>query len=92
MITLYAFEGQQPCDLAFQRNEVLEIIGKRQEEWWEARNALGATGLVPANYLVRICYRISVVKSSVDATIMHNELPKIVLKRMYPYFLTILTY
>lgn len=54
MVALYAFEGQQSCDLAFQRNEVLEIIGKPQEEWWEARNALGATGLVPANYLASV--------------------------------------
>lgn len=51
MIALYAFEGQEPSDLPFQKNEYLEIVGKPQEEWWEARNALGATGLVPANYL-----------------------------------------
>lgn len=54
MIALYPFEGQEPCDLAFQRNELLEIVGKPQEEWWEARNALGATGLVPANYLAHV--------------------------------------
>lgn len=52
MVALYTFEGQEPTDLPFERNEVLEIIGKPQDEWWEARNALGNSGFVPANFLV----------------------------------------
>lgn len=54
MIALYSFEGQEPTDLSFERNEILDIIEKPQEEWWEARNALGNVGLVPGNYLVRL--------------------------------------
>ncbi|VDN05669.1 unnamed protein product [Thelazia callipaeda] len=52
MIALYSFEGQEPTDLSFEKNEILDIIEKPQEEWWEARNALGNVGLVPGNYLV----------------------------------------
>ncbi|VDN55711.1 unnamed protein product [Dracunculus medinensis] len=54
MVALYTFEGQEPTDLPFERNEVLEIIGKPQDEWWEARNALGNSGFVPANFLGHI--------------------------------------
>lgn len=52
MVALYSFEGQEPSDLSFEKNEILDIIEKPQEEWWEARNALGNVGLVPGNYLV----------------------------------------
>ncbi|VIO86579.1 Uncharacterized protein BM_BM6517 [Brugia malayi] len=53
MIALYSFEGQEPADLSFEKNEILDIIEKPQEEWWEARNALGNVGLVPGNYLAQ---------------------------------------
>ncbi|CAG9535103.1 unnamed protein product [Cercopithifilaria johnstoni] len=53
MIALYSFEGQEPTDLSFEKNEILDIIEKPQEEWWEARNALGNVGLVPGNYLAQ---------------------------------------
>lgn len=53
MIALYSFEGQEPTDLSFEKNEILDIIEKPQEDWWEARNALGNVGFVPGNYLVR---------------------------------------
>uniref|UniRef100_F1KXF8 Cell death abnormality protein 2 n=1 Tax=Ascaris suum TaxID=6253 RepID=F1KXF8_ASCSU len=53
MIALYSFEGEQSTDLPFEKNELLEVIGKPQEGWWQARNALGNTGLVPTNYLVK---------------------------------------
>ncbi|KHJ90685.1 SH3 domain protein, partial [Oesophagostomum dentatum] len=38
-------------DLPFEAGELLEIIGKPEAEWWQARNALNATGLVPAIYV-----------------------------------------
>ncbi|KAK6110315.1 Variant SH3 domain family protein [Brugia pahangi] len=53
MIALYSFEGQEPADLSFEKNEILDIIEKPQEDWWEARNALGNVGLVPGNYLAQ---------------------------------------
>lgn len=56
MVALFEFKGERSSDLPFQRNDVLEIIGKPEEGWWEARNALGATGSVPINYLVHFGY------------------------------------
>uniref|UniRef100_A0A915PV84 Uncharacterized protein n=1 Tax=Setaria digitata TaxID=48799 RepID=A0A915PV84_9BILA len=53
VIALYSFEGQEPTDLSFEKNEILDIIEKPQEDWWEARNALGNVGLVPGNYLAQ---------------------------------------
>ncbi|VDK81904.1 unnamed protein product [Litomosoides sigmodontis] len=53
VIALYSFEGQEPTDLSFEKNEILDIIEKPQEDWWEARNALGNVGFVPGNYLAQ---------------------------------------
>ncbi|KAH7721914.1 variant SH3 domain-containing protein [Aphelenchoides avenae] len=47
----YKFDGERVTDLPFERGETLEIISKPEEKWWTARNALGMTGLVPANYI-----------------------------------------
>lgn len=73
MIALYSFEGQEPTDLSFEKNEILDIIEKPQEEWWEARNALGNVGLVPGNYLVRIPFTFSRVRFF-GATLMLNAI------------------
>lgn len=51
VIGLYRFEGERDTDLPFEVGETLEIIGKPEEGWWQARNALNATGLVPAIYV-----------------------------------------
>nr|CDJ96968.1 SH2 motif and Src homology-3 and Variant SH3 and Pre-SET zinc-binding region and SET domain containing protein [Haemonchus contortus] len=51
VVGLYRFEGERDTDLPFEIGETLEIIGKPEEGWWQARNALNATGLVPAIYV-----------------------------------------
>ncbi|ETN83204.1 SH3 domain protein [Necator americanus] len=51
VVGLYRFEGERDTDLPFEAGEMLEIIGKPEAEWWQARNALNATGLVPAIYV-----------------------------------------
>ncbi|VDO09757.1 unnamed protein product [Haemonchus placei] len=51
VVGLYRFEGERDTDLPFEVGETLEIIGKPEEGWWQARNALNATGLVPAIYV-----------------------------------------
>ncbi|PIO52440.1 SH3 domain protein, partial [Teladorsagia circumcincta] len=51
VVGLYRFEGERDTDLPFEVGETLEIIGKPEEGWWQARNALNATGLVPATYV-----------------------------------------
>ena len=51
--TLYNFSPTNPEELSFKRGDMLEIIGKPEEdpEWWEARKENGSTGLVPKNYI-----------------------------------------
>lgn len=48
----YKFTGERETDLPFEQGERLEILAKTNNDWWEARNALGTTGLVPANYVL----------------------------------------
>ncbi|CAI5449361.1 unnamed protein product [Caenorhabditis angaria] len=50
----FKFTGERENDLTFEVGEQLEIITKEANDWWEARNALGKTGMVPANYLIPI--------------------------------------
>ncbi|KJH47636.1 SET domain protein [Dictyocaulus viviparus] len=51
VVGLYRFEGERETDLPFEIGETLEIIGKPEAGWWQARNALNATGLIPAIYV-----------------------------------------
>ncbi|VDM53818.1 unnamed protein product [Angiostrongylus costaricensis] len=48
VVGIYRFEGERETDLSFEMGETLEIIAKPEPGWWQARNALNATGLVPA--------------------------------------------
>ncbi|KAL3982059.1 Variant SH3 domain family protein [Acanthocheilonema viteae] len=73
MIALYSFEGQEPTDLSFEKNEILDIIEKPQEEWWEARNALGNVGLVPGNYLAQLD-EVLMQRDSPDSSVSENRL------------------
>uniref|UniRef100_A0A1I7TPX9 Cell death abnormality protein 2 n=1 Tax=Caenorhabditis tropicalis TaxID=1561998 RepID=A0A1I7TPX9_9PELO len=47
----FKFTGERETDLPFEHGERLEILSKTNNDWWEARNALGTSGLVPANYV-----------------------------------------
>nr|XP_026690648.1 cytoplasmic protein NCK1 isoform X2 [Ciona intestinalis] len=51
--TLYAFNSGNPEELAFEQDEMLDIIEQPPDdpEWWLARNSEGLTGLVPMNYV-----------------------------------------
>ncbi|CAB3405852.1 unnamed protein product [Caenorhabditis bovis] len=51
VVGTFKFSGERDTDLPFEVGERLEIITKTNNDWWEARNALGTTGLVPANYV-----------------------------------------
>uniref|UniRef100_A0A8R1IR69 SH2 domain-containing protein n=2 Tax=Caenorhabditis japonica TaxID=281687 RepID=A0A8R1IR69_CAEJA len=51
VVGTFKFAGERETDLPFEQGERLEIITKTNNDWWEARNALGTTGLVPSNYV-----------------------------------------
>ncbi|CAK8690044.1 unnamed protein product [Clavelina lepadiformis] len=53
-IVIHEFDAEQEGDLSVQVDEVIDIISKRDDGWWEAENEEGKRGLVPSNYLK--CY------------------------------------
>lgn len=52
--TLYNFDPENPEELKFKKDEILEVIDKPEDDpdWWKARKKDGSTGLVPRNYIV----------------------------------------
>ena len=56
VVALYPFNSGNPEELAFSKGDILEIIDQPADDpdWWEARKANGATGLIPRNYVDQI--------------------------------------
>nr|CAB3264422.1 nephrocystin-1-like [Phallusia mammillata] len=50
-IATHAFAKQQPGDLGIKVDDIIEVIEKRKDGWWKAKNEDGEIGLVPSNYL-----------------------------------------
>jgi hypothetical protein len=48
---LYNFDAQMNGDLTVQKDEVVCIVSKANEDWCEVRNQFGKIGLCPQNYL-----------------------------------------
>ncbi|CAJ0572718.1 unnamed protein product, partial [Mesorhabditis spiculigera] len=53
VLALYSFDASNHEELSFRKGEQLDIVGHPADdpEWWTARNASGACGLVPRNYI-----------------------------------------
>ncbi|CAL8109880.1 unnamed protein product [Orchesella dallaii] len=51
VIAKHDFDGADPEDLPFKKNEVLTIMSKDEEQWWTARNSLGRIGAIPVPYI-----------------------------------------
>lgn len=49
---------QDPDDLPFEKDEILTLIRKDEEQWWTAQNSRGQTGLVPVPYVVRVSIKV----------------------------------
>jgi hypothetical protein len=50
---LYAYTASpdDPLELSFAKDEILEIANPQGNRWWQAKNASGAMGIAPSNYL-----------------------------------------
>ncbi|KAF6027141.1 hypothetical protein EB796_014554 [Bugula neritina] len=51
VIARYDFDGRDPDDLPFRKDEILTIVKKDEESWWTARNSKGAEGSIPVPYI-----------------------------------------
>lgn len=53
VVALYSFNSGNPEELPFEKGDLMDIIDQPPDDpdWWEARKADGATGLVPRNYV-----------------------------------------
>ncbi|KAJ7260879.1 hypothetical protein B0H12DRAFT_362209 [Mycena haematopus] len=47
----YTASEDEPDDLSFSKDEILDIVD-RQDEWWKAKKADGSVGNVPSNFLL----------------------------------------
>lgn len=58
-IALYDYQSQSNEELSFNTNDTLYILDKDSSDWYKAqlktKNADGPTGLVPANYIEKVC-------------------------------------
>jgi hypothetical protein len=50
----FDFEATKPDRISFSKNEKIDVFAEVSSEWWLGRNALGATGLFPASYVVEL--------------------------------------
>ncbi|XP_078492753.1 crk-like protein [Ciona intestinalis] len=48
---LFDFKSDDIDDLPFSKHEILEVIEKPEENWWNARNAQGRIGQIPVPYV-----------------------------------------
>ncbi|KPP77926.1 adapter molecule crk-like [Scleropages formosus] len=50
---LFDFPGNDEEDLPFRKGEVLRVLEKPEEQWWNAQNSEGRAGMIPVPYVER---------------------------------------
>ncbi|KAL4647552.1 adapter molecule crk-like [Arapaima gigas] len=50
---LFDFPGNDDEDLPFRKGDVLRVLEKPEEQWWNAQNSEGRTGMIPVPYVER---------------------------------------
>lgn len=48
---LFDFSGNDTEDLPFRKGDILRVLDKPEEQWWNAGNQDGRTGMIPVNYV-----------------------------------------
>eukprot|EP00516_Mucochytrium_quahogii_P004005 CAMPEP_0203761020 /NCGR_PEP_ID=MMETSP0098-20131031/14192_1 /ASSEMBLY_ACC=CAM_ASM_000208 /TAXON_ID=96639 /ORGANISM=" , Strain NY0313808BC1" /LENGTH=949 /DNA_ID=CAMNT_0050654823 /DNA_START=76 /DNA_END=2925 /DNA_ORIENTATION=- len=48
---LFDFEGQESDDLSFSEGDVIVVLNKVNDDWWEGRAPNGQTGIFPKNFV-----------------------------------------
>ncbi|XP_069767784.1 adapter molecule crk isoform X2 [Narcine bancroftii] len=50
---LFDFAGNDEEDLPFRKGDLLRVVDKPEEQWWNAQNADGRCGMIPVPYVER---------------------------------------
>ncbi|ESO10518.1 hypothetical protein HELRODRAFT_116949, partial [Helobdella robusta] len=69
----YKFPGRDPDDLPFEKNDILTIIRKDEEQWWLAANEKGLTGLVPVPYIEKYTEEMHVLTPGTPGSTLLNN-------------------
>lgn len=48
---LFDFPGNDDEDLPFRKGDILRVLEKPEEEWWNAQNTEGRAGMIPVPYV-----------------------------------------
>ncbi|KAM9318389.1 adapter molecule crk [Pholidichthys leucotaenia] len=62
---LFDFPGNDEEDLPFRKGDILRVLEKPEEQWWNAQNSEGRTGMIPVPYVEK--YRPASPSSMVGA-------------------------
>ncbi|CAF0910501.1 unnamed protein product [Didymodactylos carnosus] len=52
-IALFDYDARTSEDLTIRKNDLLEIICKRNNAWWKARSETGKEGYIPSNHVAK---------------------------------------
>jgi len=50
-IAMYTYNAQNFDELSFKERDILTILKKNNNGWWEATNSTGKEGIIPSNYV-----------------------------------------
>ncbi|KAI5735255.1 hypothetical protein M8J77_016276 [Diaphorina citri] len=61
VIAKYDFDGNDPDDLPFKKNDILIVVSKDEEHWWTAQNISGEVGSIPVPYVQKYSEGMSIL-------------------------------